>query len=309
MEPTHDGDILRRFVFERFPVRGHLVHLDASWRALLEHHAYPDAIRNVLGEGVAATMLLAATVKFDGRLTLQVQGPGPMHLLVVQATPQLALRGVARWSGELPAGTPGLLRLAGDDARMTVTVESEDRQSRYQGIVPLMAEGLAACFEAYFAQSEQLPTRLWLVATPERAAGLLLQRLPSGASAASAEIEHSVAAGDEDWNRIVQLASTLTSAELAGLHADELLHRLFHEEDLRVFDPAPVYFQCACSRERVSGILRSLGEIEVRQILSERGDVEVRCEFCNRAWRYDAVDVGALFAEETAAATAPRVLQ
>jgi molecular chaperone Hsp33 len=303
---VHDGDILRRFVFERFPVRGHLVHLDASWRALIEHHAYPDAIRTVLGEAVAATVLLAATVKFDGRLTLQVQGPGPMHLLVVQATDRMAVRGVARWRGGLPAGEPGLAALSGD-GRMTVTVESEDRQSRYQGVVPLMGDGLAACFEAYFAQSEQLPTRLWLVATGDRAAGLLLQRLPSGASAAAAEVEHSAAAGDEDWNRVLHLAGTLTAAELAGLPADELLRRLFHEEDLRVFDPAPVYFQCRCSRERVSGILRSLGEDEVRDILRERGQVEVRCEFCNRAWQYDAVDVSALFAA-AAGTPGPRAL-
>jgi molecular chaperone Hsp33 len=304
---VHDGDTLRRFVFERFPVRGHLVHLDAAWRALIEHQTYPEPIRTVLGEGVAATVLLAATVKFDGRLTLQVQGPGPMHLLVVQTTDEMAVRGLARWKGELPEGAAGVAALSGG-GQLTVTVESDDRQSRYQGIVPLMGDGLAACFEAYFTQSEQLPTRLWLVATAERAAGLLLQRLPTGASASASEIEHSVATGDEDWNRIVHLASTITAGELADLPADQLLRRLFHEEDLRVFDPEPVYFQCGCSRERVSGILRSLGEAEVRDILRERGDVEVKCEFCNRTWRYDAVDVSALFAA-TDPAAGPRALQ
>ena len=291
----HDGDILRRFVFERFPVRGYLVRMDASWRALIEHHAYPEVIRAPLGEAVAATALLAATVKFDGRLTLQVQGPGPMHLLVVQATPGLAVRGVARWRGELPATPQSVAALSGG-GQMTVTVESEDRSNRYQGVVPLQGETLAQCFESYFSQSEQLPTRLWLVATADRAAGLLLQRLPSGASASAAQSEHATAAGDEDWNRVLHLAATLTAGELVDLPADELLRRLFHVEDLRVFDPAPVYFQCNCSRDRVNGILRSLGEPEVRDILRERGEVEVRCEFCNRAWQYDAVDVGALFA-------------
>ncbi len=291
----HDGDILRRFVFDHFPVRGYLVRLDASWRALIEHHSYPDVIRAPLGEAVAATTLLAATVKFDGRLTLQVQGPGPMHLLVVQATPGLAVRGVARWRGELPLAPLSVAALSGG-GQMTVTVESEDHRNRYQGIVPLQGETLAQCFEAYFSQSEQLPTRLWLASTGERAAGLLLQRLPSGASGSAAEIEHSAAEGDEDWNRVAHLAATLSDAELIELPADELLHRLFHEEDIRVFEPAPVYFQCTCSRDRVNGILRSLGEPEVRDILKERGDVEVRCEFCNRAWQYDAVDVGALFA-------------
>jgi molecular chaperone Hsp33 len=230
-----------------------------------------------------------------------------MHLLVVQATPGLAMRGVARWRGELPPVPQTVAALSGG-GQMTVTVESEDRSSRYQGIVPLQGETLAECFEAYFAQSEQLPTRLWLVATGERAAGLLLQRLPSGASASAQEIEHAAAAGDEDWNRVLHLAATLTTAELADLPADELLRRLFHEEDLRVFDPAPVYFQCNCSRDRVSGILRSLGEPEVRDILSERGEVEVRCEFCNRAWQYDAVDVGALFTA-TDPVAGPRAVQ
>ena len=302
-----DGDILRRFIFERFAVRGYVVHLDASWRALIEHHAYPEVVRDTLGESVAATVLLAATLKFDGLLTLQMQGPGPMHLLVVQATHRMAVRGVARWRGELPAARPSLEALSGG-GQLTVTVESGDRGSRYQGIVPLTSGRLADCFEAYFARSEQLPTRLWLVATPERAAGLLLQRLPSGASASAEELEHSAAAGDEDWNRVLHLAATLTGGELATLPAGELLRRLFHEEDLRLYEPGPVFFQCTCSRERVSGILRSLGEAEVRDILAERGAVEVRCEFCNRAWQYDAVDVAGLFADG-GSLSGPRALQ
>ncbi|MBS0396096.1 MAG: Hsp33 family molecular chaperone HslO [Proteobacteria bacterium] len=303
----HDGDTLRRFLFERFPVRGYVVHLDSAWRALVEHHDYPPAVRDALGEAVAATMLLAATLKFEGLLTLQLQGPGPMHLLVVQATHRMAVRGVARWRGTLPEAGASLAALSGG-GQLTVTVENADRSNRYQGIVPLAGERLADCFEAYFARSEQLPTRLWLAATPERAAGLLLQRLPSGASASAEEVEHSAAAGDEDWNRVLTLAATLTGAELAGLAGTDLLHRLFHEEDLRLFEPGPVYFQCTCSRERVSGILRSLGAAEVHDILAERGSVEVRCEFCNRAWQYDAVDVAGLFADG-GAVRGPRALQ
>jgi molecular chaperone Hsp33 len=302
-----DGDTLRRFIFERFPVRGYVVHLDASWRALIEHHAYPEIVRDTLGEAVAATVLLGATLKFDGLLTLQMQGPGPMHLLVVQATHRMAVRGVARWRGELPAARPSLEALSGG-GRLTVTVENADRSSRYQGIVPLAGSRLADCFEAYFARSEQLPTRLWLAATPERAAGLLLQRLPSGASASAEELEHSAAAGDEDWNRVLHLAATLTADELAGLPGGELLRRLFHEEDVRLYEPGPVFFQCTCSRERVNGILRSLGEAEVGEILAERGSVEVRCEFCNRAWQYDAVDVAGLFAD-SGPVSGPRALQ
>jgi molecular chaperone Hsp33 len=299
-----DGDTLRRFVFDRFPVRGHVVHLDATWRAFHQDHAYPDAVRETLGEAAAATLLLAATLKFEGLLTLQLQGPGPMHLLVTQATHRNSLRGVARWQGETPSRD--LTALAGG-GQMTVTIENPERTSRYQGIVPVTGERLAPCFEDYFARSEQLPTRLWLAATDERAAGLLLQRLPSGARAAAEEDVQVAAEADEDWNRVLHLAGTLTPDELVKLPASDLLRRLFHEEDVRVFEPAPVYFQCTCSRERVSGILRSLGEREVRDVLAEQGHVEVRCEFCNRAYRYDAVDVAGLFAGGPSAA--PRGLQ
>jgi molecular chaperone Hsp33 len=292
-----DGDTVRRFLFERFPVRGHLVHLDASWRALVEHHDYPDAIRATLGEAAAATALLASTLKFEGLLTLQMQGPGPMHLLVAQITHGMALRAVARWRGALPEDR-ALPALAGPDGHVTVTIENPERTSRYQGVVPLTGDAFADCLRHYFERSEQLPTRLWLAATPERAAGLLLQRLPSGARAEAEEDELQAAEGDEDWNRVLHLARTLTPDELVRLPGDELLRRLFHEEDVRVFDGAPVFFQCTCSRERVTGILRSLGEREVSSVLAEQGAVEVRCEFCNRAYRFDAVDVAGLFTRE-----------
>ncbi|MCZ8131866.1 MAG: Hsp33 family molecular chaperone HslO [Steroidobacteraceae bacterium] len=295
-----DGDTVRRFLFERFPVRGYVVHLDASWRALVEHHDYPPVIRDTLGEAAAATVLLASTLKFEGLLTLQMQGPGPMHLLVSQATHRMAIRAVARFQGELPPERR-LQSLAGTEGHVTVTIESEDRTNRYQGIVPLVGDGLAACLQHYFERSEQLPTRLWLAATPERAAGLLLQRLPTGASASSEEDEMQAAEGDENWNRVLHLAQTLTPDELVKLPGSELLRRLFHEEDVRMFDAGPVFFQCTCSRERVTGILRSLGEREVMSVVEERGEVEVRCEFCNRAYRYDAVDVAGLFAATPAA--------
>jgi molecular chaperone Hsp33 len=299
-----DGDTLRRFLFERFPVRGYVVHLDASWRALVEHHAYPGLVRDTLGEAVAATMLLAATLKFDGLLTLQMQGPGPMHLLVVQATHRMGVRGVARWRGELPASQPSLEALSGG-GQLTVTVENADRNARYQGIVPLAGERLADCFEAYFARSEQLPTRLWLAATPERVAGLLLQRLPHGARASAEADTRLTEHLDEHWNRVLHLAGTLTAPELLELPSATLLRRIFHEEDLRLFEPAPVYFQCTCSRARVERILRALGEREAQEVLAERGAVEVRCEFCNRNYRFDAVDVAALFASEAPAPHPP----
>jgi molecular chaperone Hsp33 len=213
----------------------------------------------------------------------------------------MAIRAVARTRGELPAERR-LQALTGANGQVTVTIENDERTSRYQGVVPLSGDDLAGCLQHYFERSEQLPTRLWLAATEDRAAGLLLQRLPSGASASAEEDELQAGEGDEDWNRVLHLASTLTQDELVQLPATELLRRLFHEEDVRRFDPEPVYFQCTCSRERVEGILRSLGRPEVQSVLEEQGAVEVRCEFCNRAYRFDAVDVAGLFVPQASPA-------
>jgi molecular chaperone Hsp33 len=286
----HDRDSLHRFIFEHYPIRGHLVHLDASWRALIEHRDYPEAIRTTLGEAVVASLLLAATIKFDGVLSLQLQGAGPVHLLLAQCTSGLGVRGLARYREEPDPGTASgnVADLIGA-GNLTVTLESDDGSQRYQGIVPISGERLADSLQIYFENSEQLPTRLWLYADEHGAAGMLLQRLPGDGSAANS------AAVDDAWRRVQLIGSTLTPDELRTLADAEILHRLFNEDDVRLFEPAPVYFRCRCSRERVSGMLRGLGETETRSILAERGEVEVRCDFCNRAYLFDAVDVAQLF--------------
>ena len=190
------------------------------------------------------------------------------------------------------------------EGQLAVTIEQDERGERYQGVVPLEQNSLPACLERYFAQSEQIPSRLFLSATPERAAGLLLQRI--GVGAAGGEAGPSVDA-DDAWRRISLLAATLSPQELLDLPCRDILRRLFSEDDIRLFDGTPVYFQCSCSRERVSGILQALGADEVNSLLRERGDVEVRCEFCNRDWRFDAVDVAGLFSSGTSQ-QAPRGL-
>lgn len=294
------GDLLRRFLFERWPVRGQFVRLDASWRAVLEHHDYPAPVRAALGEAMAAAVVLAGTLKFRGQLSLQFQGPGPLHLMLAQCTHRHAIRGVARWrGGQAPAGS--LAEMTGG-GQLAVTIENEERSDRYQGIVPLDQGDLAACLEGYFQRSEQLPTRLVLASDGRHAAGLLLQRVASGAGASFEEDPRALAEAEDAWHRIGLLLATLTPGELLALPVESLLHRLFNEDDLRLFEGSPVYHQCTCSRERVAGILRSLGEAEVQDILRERGDVEVRCEFCNRAWTFDPVDAAGLFAARSQAA-------
>jgi molecular chaperone Hsp33 len=283
----HDRDCLHRFVFEDYPIRGHLVHLDAAWRALIEHREYPQAIRDILGEAVAASLLLAATIKFEGVLSLQLQGDGPMHLLLVQCTSGLGVRGLARYHERKEQR--GISDLIGA-GNLTVTLETDDGAQRYQGIVPITGDRLADSLQAYFENSEQLPTRLWLCADDDGASGMLLQRLPAGGGASG-----SAAAVDDAWRRVQLIGDTLTPQELRTLADAEILHRLFNEDDLRLFEQSPVYFRCRCSRERVGGMLQGLGEAETRSVLAERGAVEVRCDFCNRAYVFDAVDVAQLF--------------
>jgi molecular chaperone Hsp33 len=280
-------DALRRFMFEEFPVRGEVVRLEESWRAVLEREAYPPAVRDLLGEAMAACVLLASTLKFDGLLTLQIQGEGDLHLLVVQCGNDLVVRGLAKWKGEDPRGS--LAELTGG-GRLAITIERRKDRDRYQGIVLADTDTLADCLESYFAQSEQLPTRIWLAADGNGAAGLLLQQLPGVPGAPEADAD--------GWQRAGILAGTLSSEELLALDTRSLLRRLFHEEDLRLSDPRAVAFRCSCTRQRVETALRLLGRAELDELLADEGRIEVRCEFCNQAYEVDAVDVEQLLAAE-----------
>lgn len=300
-----DRDSLHRFLFEHYPIRGHLVHLDASWRALLEHRDYPPAIRDTLGEAAAAAVLLAATLKFDGMLSLQLQGQGPMHLMLAQCSNRLGIRAVARYR-DAPE-TRDVQELSGN-GNLTVTLENEDLSQRYQGIVALTGGRLAECLQGYFENSEQLPTRLWLHADENGVSGMLLQRLSEdsvaqrpGAVADGRRQKLDPAEIEDAWQRVQLLTDTLKPEELRTLNDREILQRLFAQDDVRLFESTPVFFRCRCSKERVVGMLRALGADEVRSVLAERGNVEVRCDFCNRAYQFDSVDVEQIFSAMTAA--------
>lgn len=276
------NDSLQRFLFENSAIRGELVHLDATWQAVLERHDYPQPVRNLLGEMMAASVLLSATLKFNGSLTMQVQGSGPVNFMVVECTSRRTLRGLAHWNGEVPE-----LDFASQvgDGRLAITIDP-DSGERYQGIVALQGKCLAEALDEYLVRSEQLDTRMWLAADAERTAGLLLQKLPGKSQT------------EEDWNRITMLGATLTDSELFELSQHEVIHRLFHEEDIRLFEAEPVSFRCRCSSERVAAALRGLGREEVMDIIAKEGAVEVNCEFCNRHYSFDVVDVEQLFAEQ-----------
>jgi molecular chaperone Hsp33 len=298
-------DQVRRFIFENQPVRGHWVHLESSWRELHEHATYPKPVTELLGQAVVASVLLAATLKFRGTLTFQLQGNGAVSLLVAQCTHDFRVRAVARCdeaavqvlsaANEATEADAALFRrMTGDGGLITVTVEAEEKSLRYQGVVPLSGASLAESLESYFASSEQLPTRVLLRADEEHGAGMLVQKLPTTAEDSSVESE----ALEEVWLGAQRGIARLRSGRGLREHSiEELLMRGFPGHDLRLFRGAPVRFECRCSEGRVAGLLRALGPDEVRDVLREQGTVTVTCEFCHRPYRFNSVDVDALFAD------------
>src|SRR5512135_1146572 len=250
-------DSLRRFLFEYAPIRGEVVRLDSVWQAVIERHNYPPVLQTIMGELCAAAVLLAATLKLQGSMVLQIHGKGAVKLLVVECSGDLELRATAKWEDDLAQGT--LQDLVGD-GRFVITLDPKDGSQAYQGIVALEGDTIAEILQNYMTRSEQLETRLWLAADGSSAAGMLLQKLP---------VRHEQ---DEDaWGRATQLADTLKPQELLTLPAGELVHRLYHEEDIRLFDAQTVAFRCTCSRDNVARMLRMIGRSEVDSILAERG--------------------------------------
>lgn len=292
-------DTLQRFLFENLAVRGELVHLDATWLAVLERHQYPEPVQKVLGELMAAVSLLIATLKFKGQLIAQIQGNGPVSLMVVEGSSDKTLRAMASCKDE-KFDDESLLGLFGD-ARLVITLEPEQGE-RYQGIVSLSGENLAAALTDYLLRSEQLDTDLWLVADDKQSAGLLIQKLPETEKTISNIIDLESASESHDldgWNRIQQLSSTIKDEELLELSAEEIIHRLYHEEDVRLFEAELIAFRCRCSRERVENMLRSLGTNEVKSMIEDQSTIDVACEFCNHNYSFDAVDAEQLFTSST----------
>ncbi len=277
-----DQDQLTRFMFEHAAVRGEMVSLDDSWQEVLRRSAYPQAVQDLLGELTAAAALLMASLKFAGSLVLQMQSDTAIRLLVVEVTSDHTLRATAKWLGEVTGVDMGQMMQSG---QLVLTLDPREQgQQAWQGIVPLQGESVAQALMHYMRQSEQIDTHLVLASSNQRAAGLLLQRLPDQPQ------------GDPDaWNRAVHLASTLTAAELLSLTSRQVLDRLFHQETIRLFDAEPVSFHCDCSRERVANMLRMLGQEEIASVLSERDNVEVTCEFCGKTYHFDAVDSAQLW--------------
>ncbi|WP_434927591.1 Hsp33 family molecular chaperone HslO [Shewanella sp. HL-SH8] len=275
------NDILHRYLFDNADVRGEIVQLQDCYQQVLSAHDYPVAVQHLLGQLMAATSLLTATIKFSGDISVQLQGDGPVSLAVINGNNKQVLRGVSRWKGDIAADA-SLQDMMGK-GYMVITL-TPDEGERYQGIVSLDHSNMAACLEEYFNQSEQLPTQIQLFANGQQAAGMLLQVLPSK----SAE--------NEDYEHLSAITATIKADELFTLDAEQVLHRLYHQEEVRLFDPVNVTFKCSCSRERTSAAIRTIPQTEVEQILAEEGKIDMNCEYCSIMYTFDRIDIASIYA-------------
>ena len=275
------SDTLRRFLFEKEDVRGSIVRLNDTWRHLLNADDYPEHVRPVLGEALAATALLGRNLKFDGRLTLQVQGGAHLRLLVMQCDHQLRMRGLAHFGDNVPESFTELV----DGGALCITVESGHKAERYQSIVPLSEIDLAESLAIYYQQSVQLPTMFMLATNDNEAVGLMLQALPERKP------------GNGFWRRLVQNLQGLDIVRMAHVDDETLLMALFTDEDIRLFDPEPVSFHCDCSDERIKNMLKMLGSEELADLIAQQDPVEIRCEFCNQLYSLPAEQILGFIAE------------
>ena len=287
-------DQMHRFLFEHTDIRGEVVTLERSYREVLSHNQLPTVVQNLLGQFLAAASLLSNTLKFDGILTLQARGEGPVSLMMAECTRHKNLRGIAQLAAKADRlaelDTANIRQLLGKGV-LAITIDPE-RGERYQGIVPLDSDSLAGCLEHYFHQSEQLDTRFWLAADPQRAAGLLLQALPRQINASGED-------NRRHWETACHLAGTVSGEELLELPHPELLYRLFNEERVRLFEPAQVRFACSCSAQRSANALKALGEEEANRILTEQATITIDCQFCNRQYQFGPREVATLFADRS----------
>lgn len=290
-------DCLTRFLLNASGVRGVIVSLDESWQQVRQREDYPDSLATLLGHSLAAAPLLTGHLKASSRLSLHLKGSESVRTLFAECKDGSEVRGIAIWEPPLPE--PLSLDHMGADAMMAITIESaageRGEPHRYQGLVGLTHRRLDHALEAYFQQSEQLPTRLILAADGQRARGLMLQRLPD-------------ADGDEeDWQRSQALFDTLGDVELLNTEVEVLLHRLFHEESAELLSSHPLKFQCSCSRERVANMLQALGQDAANESLQDDPSLQVQCEFCGQRYVFDRVDVEQLFVNQPNAPSSDRI--
>lgn len=286
-------DTLQRFMFEHASIRGEIAHLDETYKTIINQRPYPPMVKRLLGEALVSCLLLAGSIKFEGEITLQFVGDKRLPLLLVQCDHLLHLRGVAKYQED---GDDVDYNTAFLKGRMSMTINQYDQTKAYQSVVPVSSISMGENLMHYFAQSEQIASRVWLAVNDEMAAGMLLQLMP----------DQDTQKREQFWEYAVHLGQTISEHELLTLDNPTILHRLYHETELRLYPARSVRFQCRCNEEKMKQALVVLGEADVRKLLQEQGKVEVSCNFCNRHYVFDAIDVTLLFRANASANVPPK---
>lgn len=277
----NDTDTLQRFLFEHADIRGEIVHLDTTFKTIINQHPYPPGVKSLLGEALVSCILLTASIKFEGEISLQFQGDTRLPLLIAQCDHHFNIRAFAKYkTGEHIDYHQAFLT-----GNMSLTMNPYQHTQAYQSVVPIRSVSMSDNLMHYFAQSEQISTRVWLAVDEHQASGMILQLMPG----------QNTAKREEFWEYAVQLGQTITEKELLTLDNATILYRLYHETELRLFNPRSIQFQCRCNPEKMKQVLTVLGEADLKQLIKERGEVAIRCDFCNKGYTFDAIDVTLLF--------------
>ncbi len=285
-----ENDNLQRFIFENAPVRGEYIQLSESYKTIVSQHNYPPAVKKLLGEALCVAALLTAIIKFNGRLSVQFRGKGKLKMLLAQCNNNFGLRGLVKYDGEL---TYDELMESFDDGVLMIMLNSDKSTKNYQGVVSWRGNSLVESIEGYFRESEQLATRIWLSVDTQVAAGLLLQVMPGKERAPYAMEDETV---DSQWNRLTEASSQVQDVDMLHLGYENLLRKLYPQDDVRIFEAQPVEFRCTCTRKRGEDAILTLGKEEAEEELKEKQILIVTCDFCNKEYEFDKVDVAAIFA-------------
>lgn len=276
-------DTLQRFLFEHASIRGEMAQLDETYKTIMHQHPYPPVVKKLLGEALISCLLLAGSIKFEGEVSLQFHGDKRLPLLLVQCDHQLQIRAFAKYQEEDADNVDYASAFL--DGKMALIINQYKKTQAYQSVVPIRSTSMSDNLSHYFAQSEQVATQVWLAVNNDCAAGMLLQLLPG----------QDTIQREQFWEYAVQLGQTISEHELLTLDNPTILHRLYHETELRLYPARPVCFHCRCSQEKMKQVLTVLGEKDAQELLKEKGQVEVHCDFCNQQYVFDPIDITLLF--------------
>ena len=276
------SDTLQRFIFEHVSIRGEIVHIEKTYQTIMNQRDYPSMVKNLLGEALVSCLLLASSIKFEGSLNLQFQGDDRLPLLLVQCDHELNIRAFAQYKKDLEIIDYATAFLQG---KMVLTINQHNQTLAHQSIVPIQSTSMSDNLMMYFAQSEQVPTKVWLAVNEVMAAGMLLQLMPGQGSH---QREHF-------WEYAVQLGQTVSTDELLHLDNQTLLYRLYNETEIRLFESRSTRFQCRCTSEKMNQIIKIIGEDEANELIKEQGEIAINCDFCNQKYTFDSIDITFMF--------------